>query len=325
MSNKINPIDAILSQHSIMLLDGALATELEAHGCNLDDPLWSARVLLENPELIYQVHSDYFRAGADCAITASYQATISGFSARGIQEQEALELIKKTVLLARRARDDFWKENTQTNRLKPLVVASVGPYGAYLADGSEYVGNYGVTDKTLADFHRSRMSALIEAGADLLAFETIPSLQEARVLDALLREFPETYAWLSFSLKNEKEISEGIKLVECARVFEKSEQIVAIGINCAPVTVVTGAIQELRANTKKPIIVYPNSGETYNPETKTWHGHEQCNALDILSEEWYQAGARLIGGCCRTTPYHIEEISNKWRSSEFFYSNEANQ
>ncbi|XKK36767.1 homocysteine S-methyltransferase [Bacillus sp. A17A.1] len=302
----MNPIDDILSQHSIMLLDGALATELEAHGCNLDDPLWSARVLLENPELIYQVHSDYFRAGADCAITASYQATISGFSARGIQEQEALELIKKTVLLARRARDDFWKENIQTNRPKPLVVASVGPYGAYLAHGSEYVGNYGVTDKTLADFHRSRMSALIEAGADLLAFETIPSLQEAKVLDTLLREFPQTYAWLSFSLKNEKEISEGMKLVECARVFEKSEQIVAIGINCAPVTVVTGAIQELRANTKKPIIVYPNSGETYNPETKTWHGHEQCNALDILSEEWYQAGARLIGGCCRTTPYHIE-------------------
>ncbi|HDX9530490.1 homocysteine S-methyltransferase [Bacillus thuringiensis] len=325
MSNKINPIDTILSQHSIMLLDGALATELEAHGCNLDDPLWSARVLLENPELIYQVHSDYFRAGADCAITASYQATISGFSARGIQEQEALELIKKTVLLARRARDDFWKENTQTNRPKPLVVASVGPYGAYLADGSEYVGNYVVTDETLVDFHRSRMSALIEAGADLLAFETIPCLQEARVLDTLLREFPETYAWLSFSLKNEKEISEGMKLVECARVFEKSEQIVAIGINCAPVTVVTGAIQELRANIKKPIIVYPNSGETYNPETKTWHGHEQCNTLDIQSEEWYQAGARLIGGCCRTTPYHIEEISNKWRSSEFFYSNEAKQ
>ncbi|MEB8650015.1 homocysteine S-methyltransferase [Bacillus cereus] len=325
MSNKINPIDTILSQHSIMLLDGALATELEAHGCNLDDPLWSARVLLENPELIYQVHSDYFRAGADCAITASYQATISGFSARGIQEQEALELIKKTVLLARRARDDFWKENTQTNRPKPLVVASVGPYGAYLADGSEYVGNYVVTDETLVDFHRSRMSALIEAGADLLAFETIPCLQEARVLDTLLREFPETYAWLSFSLKNEKEISEGMKLVECARVFEKSEQIVAIGINCAPVTVVTGAIQELRANIKKPIIVYPNSGETYNPETKTWHGHEQCNTMDIQSEEWYQAGARLIGGCCRTTPYHIEEISNKWRSSEFFYSNEAKQ
>lgn len=313
MSNKINPIDAILSQHSIMLLDGALATELESHGCNLDDPLWSARVLLENPELIYQVHSDYFRAGADCAITASYQATIDGFSARGIKEKEALKLIKQTVLLAKRARDDFWKENTQPNRPKPLVAASVGPYGAYLADGSEYVGNYGVTDERLVEFHRSRMATLIEAGADLLAFETIPSLQEAKVLSALLREFPEAYAWLSFSLKNEKEISDGTKLAECAKFFEGDKQIIAIGLNCAPVTVVTGAIRELSTNTKKPILVYPNSGETYNPETKTWHGHEQCNAFDIQSEEWYQAGARLIGGCCRTAPHHIEELSKRWR------------
>ena len=203
MSNKINPIDDILSQQSIMLLDGALATELEAHGCNLDDPLWSARVLLENPELIYQVHSDYFRAGADCAITASYQATISGFSTRGIQEQEALELIKKTVLLARRARDDFGRKIRKRIGLNLWLLHQLAHY---LADGSEYVGNYGVTDKTLADFHRSRMSALIEAGADLLAFETIPSLQEARVLDTLLREFPETYAWLSFSLKMRKRL-----------------------------------------------------------------------------------------------------------------------
>lgn len=315
MSNKINPIDAILSQHSIMLLDGALATELESHGCNLDDSLWSARVLLENPELIYQVHSDYFHAGADCAITASYQATVDGFSVRGIQEKEALELIKQTVLLARRARDDYWKKNTQTNRPKPLVVASVGPYGAYLADGSEYIGNYGVTDGTLAEFHRTRMSALIEAGADLLAFETIPSLQEAKVLDSLLRDFPETYAWLSFSLKNEKAISDGTKLADCAKLFEGSEQIAAIGINCAPVAVVTGAIQELSRNTKKPILVYPNSGEIYSPETKTWSGQQLCNSFDIKSKEWYNAGARLIGGCCRTTPHHIEEISKIWRTS----------
>ncbi|OAS83092.1 MULTISPECIES: homocysteine S-methyltransferase [Metabacillus] len=316
MSNKINPINAILRDHSIMILDGALATELEQHGCELDDPLWSARVLLENPELIYQVHSDYFRAGADCAITASYQATIDGFSMRGIQEKEALELIKKTVLLARRARDDFWKEEMQTIRPKPLVAASIGPYGAYLADGSEYVGNYGVTDETLAEFHRSRMSALIDAGADLLAFETIPSLQEAKVLDSLLKEFPETYAWLTFSLKNEKAISDGTLLEECSRVFEDSKQIVAIGINCVPVSFVTESINVLSANTKKPIIVYPNSGETYNPETKTWHGQESCNGLEYESKEWYHAGARIIGGCCRTAPHHIEEISKKWRPSE---------
>lgn len=313
MPNKVNPIDSILQDHSLMILDGALATELERHGCDLDDPLWSARVLLENPEMIYQVHSDYFRAGADCAITASYQATIDGFSMRGIQEKEALELIKKTVLLARKARDDFWKEELQSFRPKPLVAASVGPYGAYLADGSEYVGNYGVTDKALANFHRTRMSALIQAGADLLAFETIPSLQEAKVLDSLLKEFPETYAWLSFSLKNEIAISDGTLLEECARVFEDSVQIVAIGINCAPASVVTEAINVLSANTKKPIIVYPNSGETYHPETKTWHGQGSCNGIDFKTKEWYHAGARLIGGCCRTAPHHIEEISKKWR------------
>jgi homocysteine S-methyltransferase len=313
MSNKISPIDTILSQHSIMLLDGALATELESHGCNLDDPLWSARVLLENPELIYQVHSDYFRAGADCAITASYQATVDGFSERGIGKMKALELVKQTVLLARRARDDFWKEETQHNRPKPLVAASVGPYGAYLADGSEYVGNYGVTDERLVEFHRSRIAALIEAGADLLAFETIPSLQEAKVLSSILSEFPEAYAWLSFSLKNEKEISDGTKLAECAQFFEENKQISAIGLNCAPVIYVTNAIRELRANSNKPILVYPNSGETYNPKTKTWHGQELCDGFDLQSEEWYQAGARLIGGCCRTTPHHIEELSKRWR------------
>lgn len=206
MKNKINPIEAILEGHSVMILDGALATELESHGCDLDDPLWSARVLLENPEVIYQVHSDYFRAGADCAITASYQATVEGFALRGIQEKEALDLIRKTVLLARKARDEFWKEEYQTIRPKPLVAASVGPYGAYLADGSEYVGNYGVSDETLAAFHRSRISALVEAGADILAFETIPSLQEAKVLHSLLKDYPEVYAWLSFSLKMKKRL-----------------------------------------------------------------------------------------------------------------------
>lgn len=314
MSNKVNPVDTILSKYPIILIDGALATELESHGCNLDDPLWSARVLLENPDLIYQVHSDYFRAGADCAITASYQASILGFSARGIQEKEALELIKQSVLIAIKARDNFWRENEQPNRPKPFVAASVGPYGAYLADGSEYVGNYGVTDKTLEEFHRLRIAALIEAGADLLAFETIPSLQEAKVLVSLLQDFPETYAWLSFSLKDETRISDGTKLADCAKVFEESEQIAAIGINCAPVSVVTGAIRALRANTTKPIVVYPNSGETYNPETKTWHGQELCHSLGLQSEEWYHAGARLIGGCCRTTPHHIEELSKRWRT-----------
>lgn len=308
-----NPFDAILQEHSLIIVDGAMATELESQGCNLDDPLWSASVLLENPQMIYQVHLDYFRAGADCAITASYQATVDGFAKRGLQEEEALELIKKTVVLAKSARDDFWQENPQFDRPKPLVAASVGPYGAFLADGSEYVGNYGVSDHVLRDFHRQRMMVLIEAGADILAFETIPSLQEAKVLISLLKEFPGTYAWLSFSLKDERSISEGTLLQECAKLANECEQIAAVGFNCAPLDYVTGAISNLKSYTDNPIIVYPNSGETYDPETKTWHGQESCHTLESKSKEWYEAGARLIGGCCRTSPRDIKAVAGKWR------------
>ncbi|WP_338779065.1 homocysteine S-methyltransferase [Metabacillus sp. FJAT-52054] len=316
MPKKLNPIEEILAAYPVMILDGALATELERHGCHLDDPLWSAKVLLENPELIYQVHTDYFRAGADCAITASYQATVDGFSKRGMEEAVALDLIKKTVQLAKKARDDFWEGNEQANRPKPLVAASIGPYGAYLADGSEYRGNYGVTDEVLAAFHRPRMAALIEAGVDVLAIETIPSLQEARVLASLVKEFPEAYAWLSFSLKNDAQISDGTPLEKCADLLDGNSQIASIGINCAPASLVAESVKRLSARTEKPVIVYPNSGEAYDAATKTWHGHESDHELDHESDDWYRAGARLIGGCCRTGPQHIERLSEKWRAAE---------
>ncbi|WP_347548285.1 homocysteine S-methyltransferase [Pseudalkalibacillus hwajinpoensis] len=310
---KNDPIEGILRDYSIMILDGALATELEHYGCDLNDPLWSARVLLENPELIYQVHLDYFHAGADCAITASYQATIDGLKARGLNEQESIELIKKTVVLARKARDDFWEQNEQLTRPKPLVAASVGPYGAFLSDGSEYRGDYGVSDDTLAHFHRSRIKALIDAGADLLAFETIPSLQEANVLLSLLEEFPHTYAWLSFSIRNGKEISDGTPLQECSKRFGEIKQLAAIGVNCASPSFVEEVIKEVNSHTKKPVIVYPNSGEVYESSSKTWQGEQSHSELDQDSKRWFQVGARLIGGCCRTRPHDIEEIYQKWR------------
>ncbi|MDN4527156.1 homocysteine S-methyltransferase [Fictibacillus fluitans] len=312
MPKKSNPIDTILKNHSFVVLDGALATELERYGCNLDDPLWSASILLEKPELIYQVHEDYFKAGADVAITASYQATLDGFLSRGLAEQEAIQLIQHTVELAKKARDDFWKEESSDSRPKPIVAASVGPYGAYLADGSEYKGNYGVSDETLEQFHRPRIKALIEAGADVLAVETIPSLQEAKVVAKLLKEYPETYAWLSFSLSDGTTISEGTSLKECAENFNENEQIAAIGVNCAPSSVAADAVAELHKHTEKPIIVYPNSGETYDPETKTWSGTASCEGdFHLAAEDWYRAGARIIGGCCRTEPKQIKKLAEK--------------
>lgn len=317
-TDSINGIQQILNEYPVMILDGALATELEEHGCDLDDPLWSARVLLENPDVIVQVHADYFRAGADCAITSSYQASVEGFRKRGIEERPALDLIRKTVELAAQARDEVWAEvqasGAGTRRPKPIVAGSVGPYGAYLADGSEYVGHYGVSDETLAAFHRPRMAALIEAGADILAFETIPSLQEARVLVELLKEFPDAYAWLSFSLKDGISISEGTPLEVCAQTFGSEPQIAAIGLNCAPMEVVTEAVGILHRASDKPVIVYPNSGEIYDAGTKTWSGQGSCGSMKEASEAWVAAGARMIGGCCRTTPHQIGELAKKWRS-----------
>jgi len=303
MSKNNNLVEQLLKKQPYILLDGALATELERHGSNLDDPLWSARVLLEEPEQIHRVHADYFKIGADCAITASYQASVTGFGSRGIKEDEAVELIKQTVYLAQQARAE-----TGQAAAHALIAGSIGPYGAYLSDGSEYVGHYGVDDAQLEAFHRPRLEALIEAGADVLAFETIPSLQEAKVLFRLLEEFPEQSAWLAFSLRDAIHISEGTPLSECIEALGDHPQLAAVGANCFPASIATDFITALKQLTDVPIIVYPNSGEQYDPISKTWSGEAVCTAFEDIAPEWYAAGARLIGGCCRTTPEQIEKV-----------------
>ncbi len=306
----MNPIDSILDHYPALVIDGALATELERRGCDLKDDLWSAKILLEQPEKIKQVHYDYFRAGADCAITASYQATIEGFIKRGLNEREAIALIQKSVQLALEARDEFWAdESNRVGRLRPFVAASVGPYGAYLADGSEYRGNYGLTENELMDFHRPRMRALIEAGADLLACETIPCLVEAQALGKLLDEFQGMQAWISFSCRDEAHVSEGQRLEDCVRLMEKSPFVVAVGINCTSPKHIPSLIREAREATDKPVIVYPNSGEIYDASRNDWDGYPVYASFGDEAREWFKAGARLIGGCCRTTPEDIRAIA----------------
>ena len=306
----MNPIESIIKDYSIIILDGALATELEGRGCDINDSLWSAKILVEHPDVIEQVHYDYFAAGADCAITSSYQATIDGFVKRGFSKNEAISLIKKSVEIAKKARDDFWKDEVnRKNRPYPLVAASVGPYGAYLADGSEYRGDYKLTEKELMDFHRPRVKALVEAGADILACETIPCFLEAKAIVKLLQEFPGVYCWISFSAKNNLEISNGELISECAKSLGIYDQVAAIGINCTPPQYITSLIGEIYKNSKKPIVVYPNSGEEYDADTKSWHGHSSSGAYGRSAKEWYDKGARLIGGCCRTNPEDIRSIA----------------
>ncbi|MEW6405872.1 MAG: homocysteine S-methyltransferase [Chloroflexota bacterium] len=306
----MNPVERILREHPLIVLDGALATELERRGCDLNDPLWSAKVLLEQPQLIRAVHLDYFRAGADCAITASYQATIEGFARRGLSEAEAIQLMQKSVQLAREARDEFWAdEKNRVGRPRPFIAASVGPYGAFLADGSEYRGDYGLSEAELIAFHRPRVQALTAAGADLLACETIPCMIEARALVKLLKEFPEACAWISFSAKDEKHVCHGEVFSECAAWLHDCPQVVALGINCTSPKYIPSLIREARKVTSKPILVYPNSGEVYDAATNTWHGETSHESFGLQSKDWHESGASLIGGCCRTTPAHIHEIS----------------
>jgi homocysteine S-methyltransferase len=310
-----NPIASILDHYPALVIDGALATELERHGCDLTDELWSARVLLEQPEIIRQVHLDYFKAGADCAITASYQATIQGFARRGLSEKEALTLIQESVRLAIQARDEFWSDiSNHVGRPRPFVAASVGPYGAFLADGSEYRGNYGLTEKELMGFHRPRMKALVEAGADILACETIPCLIEAQAIAELLEEFPNIAAWVSFTGRDEEHVSEGQVFADCVKQLENNPQIAATGINCTSPEYVSALIRAAKKVTDKPILVYPNSGETYDATKNDWIGDPVLDAFGEQAREWYHAGARMIGGCCRTTPEDIRVIAGWARS-----------
>ncbi|CAM4303671.1 MULTISPECIES: homocysteine S-methyltransferase [Lelliottia] len=302
-----NPLIALLEAQPFIVLDGAMATELEARGCYLADSLWSAKVLVENPELIREVHLDYFRAGAQVAITASYQATAAGFAARGYDEAQSRALIGKSVELARKAREAYLAENPQAGTL--LVAGSVGPYGAYLADGSEYRGDYVRSAAEFSEFHRSRVEALLDAGADLLACETLPSFTEIKALAELLTNYPRANAWFSFTLRDSEHLSDGTPLREVVATLANNPQIVALGINCIALENTTAALEHLHTLTAQPLVVYPNSGEHYDAVSKTWHHHgEACETLAGYLPQWVVAGAKLIGGCCRTTPKDIAEL-----------------
>jgi homocysteine S-methyltransferase len=307
----VNPIAPILREYGLMILDGALATELERHGCNLRDPLWSAKVLIEAPQLIKQVHAEYFAAGADCAITASYQATFQGFARRGLSEAESAELMRLAVGLAVEARDEFWADPAnRVGRPKPLVAASIGSYGAFLADGSEYSGDYGLTEGELRDFHRPRLAVLADTQADLLACETVPCLVEAQALAQLLAEFPDRSAWMSFSARDSVHTCHGERLADCARWLDGYDQVVAVGVNCTAPRYIADLASAARDATAKPILVYPNSGETYHAGDNSWTGADEAGSFADQAREWFERGARIIGGCCRTTPAQIHAIAD---------------
>jgi len=310
-----NPIETFLAKRSVIVLDGALGTELERRGADLADPVWSAKYVLDQPDMIRAVHLDYFGAGADVATTATYQVTFEGCHRRGMQREAAAQLMRDAVTLAAAARDEFWNvPANRAGRLRPLVAASIGPYGAMLADGSEYRGRYAATDRELREFHRPRLEVLARAGVDVLACETLPCLREALAIAHVLLEFPAMSAWMSFSCRDGHRNGEGEDIAACAAALQPYAQIAAVGVNCTPPDYVEELLRRMADQTDKPLVAYPNSGERYDASEKVWSGCGPSPPLADRSLSWYDAGARLIGGCCRTTPKDIEAISRRYRN-----------
>ncbi|WP_188991655.1 homocysteine S-methyltransferase [Saccharopolyspora thermophila] len=281
-----------------VILDGGLATQLEAQGNDLSDALWSARLLADAPEEIVAAHAAFYRAGAEIATTASYQASFAGFAERGLSRADAAKLMRRSVELARLAGD------VEPGRHR-WVAASVGPYGAVLADGSEYRGRYGLTKQQLRDFHLPRLEVLAEAGPDLLALETVPDADEAQVLVEAVAELG-VPAWLSFTISGDRTRA-GQPLAEAFAVAAGSAEIIAVGVNCSAPDDVLAAVEIARAATGKPAVAYPNSGEQWDAGQRRWQGRSRLSAEQ--AKRWRDAGAQLIGGCCRVRPEDISAVA----------------
>jgi homocysteine S-methyltransferase len=291
-----------------VVLDGGLATQLERRGADLRDPLWSARMLLENPALIADVHRAYFGAGADVAITASYQASEQGFAARGIDAQAAAGLLRRSVELACDARD---RTAPRHGRPAPLVAASVGPYGAVLADGSEYRGRYDIAEDALVGFHETRLRALVAAGPDLLAIETIPSGAEAAALVVALERLGDPVpAWCSFTVRDGSHLADGTSLIDAIGTVSSSASIAAVGVNCSAPAHAIDAVSSIRSATPLPIVAYPNRGAAWDAAAKAWTDEPRIDMAEV-ADALVSAGATLVGGCCGTGPGDVRRIADR--------------
>ncbi|MGW2418570.1 homocysteine S-methyltransferase [Streptomyces sp. NPDC001709] len=301
MTSNTHPSLADTLAAGTVVLDGGMSNQLESAGHDLSDELWSARLLAERPEAVTEAHLAYFRAGADVAITASYQATFEAFARRGISHDDAARMLALSVDLAREAA----RRARDAGVERPLwVAASVGPYGAMLADGSEYRGRYGLSVDELERFHRPRMEVLAGAAPDVLALETVPDADEAAALLRTVRGLG-VPAWLSYTVDG-RHTRAGQPLEEAFALAADVDEVIAVGVNCCAPEDVGPAVEIAARVTGKPVVVYPNSGEAWDAEARAWTGRTRFGAGQVKT--WQEAGARLIGGCCRVGPEAIASI-----------------
>ena len=287
------------------VVDGGMASELEFLGADIRGPLWSAHVLEDAPEKVIAVHRAYLEAGADVLLTASYQVSRKGYREVWLDDGRADAAMLRSVELACAARAEL-------PGCKVLVAASLGPYGAALHNGAEYHGNYGCSFEDLVQFHRERIAVLAESDADLLAFETLPSLEEARAIGEALRPWPDLAAWFTFTCPDQQaaklQVAHGEALGDCAKLAACFIQTIAVGVNCTHPRWIPSLIDELRRASNKPVFVYPNSGEGWDAESRCWTGSSDAAGFGDQARGWFEAGAQLVGGCCRTRPEHIRKV-----------------
>ena len=295
-----------LTNHTVVL-DGAMSTPLERLGADTNNDLWTAKALIDNEELVYEVHKMYFEAGADLIITDTYQANIQAFEKVGYSEKEARNLIKKAVKIAQKARDDYENRTGKHN----YIAGTIGPYGAYLANGSEYRGDYELSVEEYQQFHLPRIEELVNTGVDILAIETQPKLDEVLAILELLKEkYPQQKVYVSYTLSDDDTISDGTPLPRAIHALEDYSQVIAVGINCVKLELVEPALKNMKEITDKHLIVYPNSSAVYDPKSKTWSQPKTSATFEELIPNWYEAGARIIGGCCTTGPKEIKAVAD---------------
>jgi len=283
-------------------IDGGLASELEARGQDLSGRLWSARLLIDDPDQILAVHASYLTAGAQVAITSSYQCSRLALALAGRDPDTADDLLRRSVELARTA-------TAAGGRPQALVAASVGPYGAALADGSEYRGRYGLSHAELVAFHAERLAVLAGSGPDVFAVETIPDLVEAVAVAEALAAHPQIPAWITFSCADAATTCGGDDFGDAIAALAGAPTVVAVGVNCTAPEHVLGLLQRGAEVCDLPMVAYPNAGRTWDAGTRSWSGPGAQTVPATVVRQWLDAGAAMIGGCCGLGPAAVAVIA----------------
>jgi homocysteine S-methyltransferase len=285
--------------NKIKLLDGSMSFPLEQLGYNLKNKLWTGMALISDPDIIKNIHKDYINAGADYISTSTYQVSYDRLQNMGYQSSEIKKVFQKSVDIVKEA----IKESRSKKEIK--IVGSFGPFASYDPNASEYVGKYNSTDDEIKNFHLNNINIIEETDLDIILYETIPCIREIKILSKILSQTNKEI-WISITCNENIEFRDGSSFKEACKIISQIDQITTLGINCFSPLLVEKALKKLKKYSNKKTLVYPNSGEKYNPKDKYWSGKNEFNNLMI--KNWLSLSPDIIGGCCRVGYNNIKKM-----------------